>query len=235
MTLLQQRADEAATIIAKEAAKPITIAKAEVARTIQTYKFAAEEAKRIHGETIPLDAAPGGEHRVAFTVREPIGVIGAITPFNFPMNLVAHKLGPAIASGNTVVLKPASQTPLSAYFIAELFERAGLPKGALNVVTGSGKTVGDQIVTDPRVRMITFTGSPDVGIAIRNKAGLKRVTLELGQTQPSLLMNKWTLIESFRDASSVLSRFKGKCVFPCNVFMCMKNGIKNSSKSLWQR
>ncbi|MBA2879527.1 acyl-CoA reductase-like NAD-dependent aldehyde dehydrogenase [Anoxybacillus kamchatkensis] len=187
VTLLQQRADEAATIIAKEAAKPITIAKAEVARMIQTYKFAAEEAKRIHGETIPLDAAPGGEHRVAFTVREPIGVIGAITPFNFPMNLVAHKLGPAIASGNTVVLKPASQTPLSAYFIAELFDRAGLPKGALNVVTGSGKTVGDQIVTDPRVRMITFTGSPEVGIAIRNKAGLKRVTLELGSNSAVII------------------------------------------------
>lgn len=187
VALLQQRANEAATIIAKEAAKPITTAKAEVARTIQTYKFAAEEAKRIHGETIPLDAAPGGEHRVAFTVREPIGVIGAITPFNFPMNLVAHKLGPAIAAGNTVVLKPASQTPLSAYFIAELFEQAGLPNGALNVVTGSGKTVGDQIVTDSRVRMITFTGSPEVGIAIRNKAGLKRVTLELGSNSAVII------------------------------------------------
>ncbi|MGJ7034626.1 aldehyde dehydrogenase family protein [Anoxybacillus eryuanensis] len=185
--LLQQRAEEAAMLIAKEAAKPITTAKTEVARTIQTYKFAAEEAKRIHGETIPLDAAPGGEHRVAFTMREPIGVIGAITPFNFPMNLVAHKLGPAIAAGNTVVLKPASQTPLSAYFIAELFEQAGLPKGALNVVTGSGKTVGDQIVTDPRVSMVTFTGSPKVGIGIRNKAGLKRVTLELGSNSAVII------------------------------------------------
>ncbi|KPC97732.1 Glutarate-semialdehyde dehydrogenase DavD [Geobacillus sp. BCO2] len=126
---LKERQEEAAKLIALEAAKPITTAKGEVARTIQTYKFAAEEAKRIHGETLPLDAAPGGENRIALTVREPIGVIGAITPFNFPMNLVAHKLGPAIASGNTVVLKPASQTPLSAYFIAELFEKAGLPKG----------------------------------------------------------------------------------------------------------
>ena len=178
--LLEQRADEAAQILALEAAKPITTAKAEVSRTIETYKFAAEEAKRIHGETIPLDAARGGEGRVAYTVREPIGVIGAITPFNFPMNLVAHKVGPAIASGNTIVLKPASQTPLSAFFIAELLQEAGLPNGALNVVTGSGRVVGDRIVNDERVNMVTFTGSPAVGIGIRNKAGLKRVTLELG-------------------------------------------------------
>ncbi len=178
--LLESRVDEAARIIALEAAKPITTAREEVLRTIQTYKFAAEEAKRIHGETLPLDAAPGGENRIAYTVREPLGIIGAITPFNFPMNLVAHKLGPAIAAGNTIVLKPASQTPLSAFFIAELLEEAGLPKGALNVVTGSGRVVGEKLVTDDRIKVITFTGSPEVGIGIRNKAGLKRVTLELG-------------------------------------------------------
>jgi acyl-CoA reductase-like NAD-dependent aldehyde dehydrogenase len=180
VSLLEERAEEAARIIALEAAKPITTAKSEVARTIATYKFAAEEAKRIHGETLSLDAAPGGENRVAYTVREPLGVIGAITPFNFPMNLVAHKVGPAIASGNTIVLKPASQTPLSSYFLAELLEEAGLPPGALNVVTGSGRIVGDKLVTDERIKKITFTGSPAVGIGIRNKAGLKRVTLELG-------------------------------------------------------
>ncbi len=178
--LLEERAEEAAQLIALEAAKPITTAKAEVSRTIETYKFAAAEAKRIHGETIPLDAARGGEGRVGYTIREPIGVIGAITPFNFPMNLVAHKVGPAIAAGNTLVLKPASQTPLSSFFIAELLQQSGLPKGALNVITGSGRVVGDQIVVDDRVNMITFTGSPAVGIGIRNKAGLKRVTLELG-------------------------------------------------------
>jgi acyl-CoA reductase-like NAD-dependent aldehyde dehydrogenase len=178
---------EAATIIATEAAKPITVARAEVGRTIETYKFAAEEAKRIHGETLPLDAAPGGEGRLAYTMREPVGVIGAITPFNFPMNLVAHKVGPAIASGNTIVLKPASQTPLSAFFIAELLQEAGLPAGALNVITGSGRTVGDLIVTDERVNMVTFTGSPGVGIGIRNKAGLKRVTLELGSNSAVIL------------------------------------------------
>lgn len=178
--ILEERAEEAAGIIAQEAAKPITTARVEVNRTIATYKFAAEEAKRIHGETIPLDAAPGGENRIAYTVREPLGVIGAITPFNFPMNLVAHKVGPAIASGNTVVLKPAGQTPLSALFLAEVFKAAGLPAGALNVVTGSGSVIGEVLVKDDRVKKISFTGSPAVGIGIRNKAGLKRVTLELG-------------------------------------------------------
>lgn len=178
--LLEERKDEAAEQIAKEAAKPLKAAKAEVDRTIETYRFAAEEAKRIQGETIPMDAAAGGEGRIAYTVKEPVGVVGAITPFNFPMNLVAHKLGPAIAAGNTIVLKPAGQTPLSAYLIAELFEKAGLPKGALQVISGNGKMIGDKLVTDPRVKHITFTGSPKVGTGIREKAGLKGVTLELG-------------------------------------------------------
>ncbi|MBY0123738.1 aldehyde dehydrogenase family protein [Bacillus sp. S/N-304-OC-R1] len=197
--LLEKRADEAAEIIATEAAKPISAAKAEVARTIQTYKFAAEEAKRIHGETIPLDAAPGGEGRLAYTVREPIGVIVAITPFNFPMNLVAHKVGPAIASGNTVILKPAGQTPLSAFFIAELFQEAGLPAGALNVVTGSGSVIGEKLVKDDRVQKISFTGSPAVGIGIRNKAGLKRVTLELGS-------NSAVIIDKGIDVDKIIAR-----------------------------
>ncbi|KAA9028499.1 aldehyde dehydrogenase family protein [Niallia endozanthoxylica] len=178
--LLTERAEEAARILALECAKPLTFAKAEVSRTIETYKFAAEEAKRIHGETIPFDASPGGVGRIGYTVRKPIGVIGAITPFNFPLNLVAHKVGPAIASGNSIVLKPASQTPLSALFIAELFHEAGLPDGVLNVVTGAGSVVGETLIHDDRVQMITFTGSPAVGIGIRNKAGLKKTTLELG-------------------------------------------------------
>ncbi|WNS78518.1 aldehyde dehydrogenase family protein [Domibacillus sp. DTU_2020_1001157_1_SI_ALB_TIR_016] len=197
--LLEEKADEAAQILALEAAKPITTAKAEIARTIQTYKFAAEEAKRIHGETIPVDAAPGGEGRIAYTVREPIGVVAAITPFNFPMNLVAHKVGPAIASGNTVVLKPAQQTPLSAFFLAELLQEAGLPAGALNVVTGSGSLIGEKLVTDERVQKISFTGSPEVGIGIRNKAGLKRVTLELGS-------NAAVIIDKDVDIDSIIAR-----------------------------
>ncbi|TMV45638.1 aldehyde dehydrogenase family protein [Paenibacillus mesophilus] len=179
-SLLADRKEEMARILALEAAKPIKTARGEIARTIQTYKFAAMEASRIHGETVPLDAAPGGEGRIAFTMRKPIGVVGAITPFNFPFNLVAHKVGPAIAAGNTVVLKPASQTPLSALALADLFAEAGLPAGALNIIPGKGSVVGEKLVKDPRIAAITFTGSPEVGIAMKNKAGLKRVTLELG-------------------------------------------------------
>lgn len=178
--LLEERKEEMARLVALEAAKPIRTARGEIARTIQTYKFAAMEACRIHGETVPLDAAPGGEGRIAFTMRRPIGVVGAITPFNFPFNLVAHKVGPAIAAGNTVVLKPASQTPLSALALADLFAEAGLPAGALNIIPGKGSIVGEKLVKDPRVAAITFTGSPEVGIAMKQKAGLKRVTLELG-------------------------------------------------------
>ncbi|PID04346.1 aldehyde dehydrogenase [Sporosarcina sp. P2] len=199
VSLLHERSEEAAEIIAMEAAKPIATARDEVLRTIETYKFAAEEAKRIYGETLPLDAARGGVNRLAYTVREPLGVIGAITPFNFPMNLVAHKIGPAIATGNTIVLKPAAQTPLSSYFIAELLMEAGLPAGALNVITGDGQEIGDQIVTDDRVKMITFTGSPAVGIGIKNKAGLKRVTLELGS-------NAAVIIDQGVDLDQVVSR-----------------------------
>jgi acyl-CoA reductase-like NAD-dependent aldehyde dehydrogenase len=195
VSLLKNQREQCARLIALEAAKPLKTARAEVDRTIMTYQFAAQEARRIHGETIPLDAAPGGENRVTYTVREPIGVIAAITPFNFPMNLVAHKVGPALAAGNTVVLKPASQTPLSAYKIAELFHEAGLPAGVLNVVTGSGKTVGDLLMKDERVSMITFTGSPEVGKYIRENAGLKRVTLELGSNS-ALVVDEGTNIEN---------------------------------------
>lgn len=199
VSILERRSEECARLIALEAAKPISTAKGEVARTIMTYKFAAEEARRIHGETIPLDAAPGGEGRLAYTIRQPLGVIGAITPFNFPMNLVAHKVGPAIAAGNTVVLKPATQTPLTSLFLAECLQEAGLPPGVLNVVTGSGSIVGERLVEDDRVKKITFTGSPAVGIRIRNKASLKRVTLELGS-------NAALIVDRGVDVESIISR-----------------------------
>ncbi|MEH7251083.1 aldehyde dehydrogenase family protein [Neobacillus niacini] len=190
---LKDDREECARLIAMEAAKPLKAARAEVDRTIMTYTFASHEARRIHGETVPMDGAPGGQGRLAFTVREPLGVIAAITPFNFPMNLVAHKVGPAIAAGNSVVLKPASQTPLSAYKIAEYFHRAGLPAGALNVVTGSGSKIGDVLLKDDRIKMITFTGSPEVGRYIRENSGLKRVTLELGSNS-ALIVDDGVLI-----------------------------------------
>lgn len=178
--LLTKNRKKAAEIISLESAKPLKFSLGEIDRTIETYKFAAEEAKRLQGEMIPMDAAKTGANRLGYTLREPIGVVAAITPFNFPQNLVAHKVGPAIAAGNTIVLKPASQTPLSSIFIAELLEEAGLPQGALNLITGSGRLVGDQLVLSDKVSMVTFTGSPEVGIGIRNKAGLKKVALELG-------------------------------------------------------
>lgn len=198
-SLLASRKEEAARLIALEAAKPISTARTEVERTIQTYKFSAEEAKQSHGEVVPLDATKGGKNRNGYTKYEPLGVIGAITPFNFPMNLVAHKVGPAIAAGNTIVLKPASQTPLSAYFLAELLEQAGLPNGAFNVVTGKGRIVGNRIVEDDRVKMVTFTGSPEVGKEIRGKAGLKKVTLELGS-------NAAVILDKEIDIEPVISR-----------------------------
>ncbi|GMB09580.1 aldehyde dehydrogenase family protein [Thermolongibacillus altinsuensis] len=179
-SLLEQEKEEVASIITKEASKPISAARVEVERSIQTLQFSAEEAKRIGGEYIPLDAAKGGEGRDAYTIYEPLGVIGAITPFNFPLNLTVHKVGPAIAAGNTIVVKPAEQTPYSSLKLAEILTRAGLPKGAINVVPGDGPRLGKVFLEDERIKKISFTGSPSVGKLIKSQAGLKKVTLELG-------------------------------------------------------
>lgn len=182
--LLRARYDDLANTIAAEAGKALKFARAEVDRAISTFTIAAEEAKRLHGETIPLDAVPSGEGYFGFWTRRPVGVIAAISPFNFPLNLVAHKVAPALAAGNTLVLKPASTTPLAAVKLCQILMEAGLPAGALNLVVGSGGTVGEWLVTDPRVDKITFTGSPDVGRHILSVAGIKKVTLELGNTSP---------------------------------------------------
>ncbi|MBS4209234.1 aldehyde dehydrogenase family protein [Bacillus sp. FJAT-50079] len=178
--LLQSRKEEFSKIITVEAGKPITASRAEVDRSVQTLQFSGEEAKRNNGEYISLDAAAGGAGRDAYTIFQPLGVIGAITPFNFPLNLVVHKVGPAIAAGNTLVVKPAEKTPLSALKLAELFTEAGLPNGALNVIPGDGRTLVKVLLEDERVQKISFTGSPAVGRQIKNQAGLKRMTLELG-------------------------------------------------------
>jgi acyl-CoA reductase-like NAD-dependent aldehyde dehydrogenase len=182
--LLRERSDDMAKTIAAEAGKALKFARAEVDRAVSTFTIAAEEGKRLHGETIPLDAVPAGEGYFGFWTRRPVGVIAAISPFNFPLNLVAHKVAPAIASGNTIVLKPASTTPISAVKLCQILVEAGLPEGAINLVAGSGGTVGEWLVTDPRVDKITFTGSPDVGRHILSVAGIKKVTLELGNTSP---------------------------------------------------
>lgn len=185
--LMRERADDLAKTIAAEAGKALKFARAEVDRAISTFSIASEEAKRLHGETIPLDAVPAGEGYFGFWTRRPVGVIAAISPFNFPLNLVAHKVAPAIASGNTVVLKPATTTPLAAVKLCQILMDAGLPAGALNLVVGSGGTVGEWLITDPRVDKITFTGSPEIGRHILSVAGIKKVTLELGNTSPVIV------------------------------------------------
>jgi len=185
--LIRERGDDLAKTIAAEAGKALKFARAEVDRAQSTFTIAAEEAKRLHGETIPLDAIPAGEGYFGFWTRRPVGVIAAISPFNFPLNLVAHKVAPAIASGNTIVLKPASSTPLTALKLCQILQEAGLQAGAINLVVGSGGSVGEWLVTDPRVDKVTFTGSPEVGRHILGVAGIKKVTLELGNTSPVII------------------------------------------------
>ena len=185
--LLAERQEEAAQLISAEAGKPLKAARVEAQRAVSTYTFAAVEARKLTGETVPMDASPAGEGKLAFTLRLPIGVIGAISPFNFPLNLVAHKIAPALAAGCPVVLKPASTTPLSALFLAKLEEEAGLPAGWLNVVSGSSAEIGDELVADDRVKLITFTGSGDVGWGIAARAPRKRVKLELGNATPAIV------------------------------------------------
>ena len=185
---LAARRDEFAEIIAKEAAKPIKTARVEAERAVGTFQFSAAEARKLAGDVIPLDAISAGEGKIGFTLRVPIGVVGAIAPFNFPLNLVAHKVGPAIAAGCPVVLQPASQTPFSSIRLAQmLIEECGLPEDYLQVVTGGGGTVGNAIVDHPDVALITFTGSPEVGWGIRARAARKRVGLELGNNAPVIL------------------------------------------------
>jgi acyl-CoA reductase-like NAD-dependent aldehyde dehydrogenase len=180
--------EDLARTIALEAAKPITTARAEVSRCVSTFRFSAAACRTLAGEVLPLDAAQAGEGRLGFTLRVPVGVIGAITPFNFPLNLVAHKLAPAIAAGCAVVLKPAGQTPFSGIKLAELLlDRCGLPAGYLHVVTGSGSEVGAALVEHDDVAMITFTGSPEVGWGIRADAPRKKVSLELGNNAPVII------------------------------------------------
>jgi len=182
--LLRERHEDMARTICAEAGKPIKTARVEASRAASTYTFAAVEARKLAGDVVPMDASEAGEGKIAFTLRRPIGVIGAISPFNFPCNLVAHKLAPALAAGCPVVLKPASATPLSALLLAELEHEAGLPEGWLTVLVGPSAEIGDVLVEDERVRMITFTGSSGVGWGIAERAAKKRVRLELGNSTP---------------------------------------------------
>jgi glyceraldehyde-3-phosphate dehydrogenase (NADP+) len=187
--IVQNKKEDYAKMIACEGSKTIREARKEVDRAINTLTISSEEARRINGETLPFDSVPGSENRRGYYYRFPIGIIGAITPFNDPLNLVAHKLGPAIAGGNSVVLKPATVTPLSALMLGEAFLKAGLPKNILNIVTGYGDEIGDTLVQDDRVRMISFTGGVDAGLKVLKKSGLKKIGMELGSNAPCIVMN----------------------------------------------
>lgn len=186
--IICDRHEEHAGTIAREGIKTIREARKEVTRCVETIRISAEEARRLDGETISFDQMPGSENRFGYYIREPIGIIGAITPFNDPLNLVAHKVGPAIAGGNAIIVKPDSKTPLSALNLAKAIHEAGAPAGVLQVITGSGRVVGDVLVTDSRVRMISFTGGNSVGKAIARKAGLKKLGMELGSNSPVIVM-----------------------------------------------
>jgi acyl-CoA reductase-like NAD-dependent aldehyde dehydrogenase len=187
VSALARRHDEIARVISDEAGKPMKAARVEAKRAMSTYTFAAVEARKLAGEMVPMDAAQAGEGKLAFTLRKPIGIVGAISPFNFPLNLVAHKLAPALAAGCPVVLKPATQTPLSALLLAELEEEAGLPPGWLSVVVGPSSEIGDVLVEDERVKAITFTGSGPVGWGLKERAPKKKVSLELGNATPVIV------------------------------------------------
>jgi acyl-CoA reductase-like NAD-dependent aldehyde dehydrogenase len=184
---LGRRHDEVARLISDEAGKPMKAARVEAKRAMSTFTFAAVEARKLAGEVVPMDASQAGEGKLAFTLRLPRGIVGAISPFNFPCNLVAHKLAPALAAGCAVVLKPASATPLSALLLAELMDDAGLPPGWLNVVAGPSSEIGDVLVENDRVAAMSFTGSGDVGWRLKERAPRKHVALELGNSTPVIV------------------------------------------------
>jgi len=186
--IMAARNEELGQIISREEGKIIAEGRGETSRGVETIMGSAEEAKRIHGETVPLDGDPGGSKKLGFTLRVPCGVVAAISPFNFPLNLVCHKVGPALAAGNSVIVKPASDTPLSALKLTEILLEAGLPPEGIQCVTGSGGEIGDALVADRRVRKVTFTGSREIGDRICRMAGIKKVTMELGSNSPLIIM-----------------------------------------------
>lgn len=187
--MLKHRAEDIANTITREEGKTLAESTLEVSRAAETLEVSAEEAKRITGEVLPLDAAPGGAGKFGFTLRVPCGIVAAICPFNFPLNLVTHKVGPALAAGNAVLIKPAGNTPLTALKLVEVLLEAGLPPQAIACITGPGSELGKAICTDHRVRKISFTGSHPVGESICRMAGVKRVTMELGSNSPVIIMD----------------------------------------------
>ncbi len=187
--LLRARVDDFAHTISCEEGKILPEARVEAVRACEILDLSAEEGRRLSGDVIPLDAAPGAAGKIGFTLRIPCGIVAAITPFNFPLHLVCHKVGPALAAGNAVIVKPATDTPLSALKLIEVLLDAGVPPEALACITGPGEELGESICADRRVRKVSFTGSYAVGETICRKAGMKRVTMELGSNSPVIVMD----------------------------------------------
>ncbi len=187
--LISENSDKLARLITQEEGKILAESRSEVARAAETMELSGEEAKRLVGEVLPLDGSSNGAGKFGFTLRVPCGIVACITPFNFPLNLPCHKIGPALAGGNAVIFKPASDTPLVALELVKILLEAGLPPLAISCLTGSGAAVGDAIAGDPRIRKISFTGSRDVGEQITRRAGLKRITMELGSNSPLIVMD----------------------------------------------
>ncbi|THE11096.1 aldehyde dehydrogenase family protein [Bacillus timonensis] len=185
--IMEKRRETLECSLVEEVGKTRKDAKGELDRSINTLRLSAEEAKRISGEMIPLQATEGSENRLGFTVRVPKGVIGAITPFNYPLLLGVHKIAPALAAGNTLVVKPATSTPLATYQLVSILEEAGLPKGYVNIITGAGSEVGNWLLDDERIAMYTFTGSGEVGKHIKERSGMRPVALELGNNSPNIV------------------------------------------------
>jgi acyl-CoA reductase-like NAD-dependent aldehyde dehydrogenase len=214
-----RRHEELAQTICAEAGKPLKAARMEASRAMSTYTFAAVEARKLSGEVIPMDASQAGEGKLAFTLRVPRGVVGAISPFNFPLNLVAHKIAPALAAGCAVVLKPATATPLSALLLAELEADAGLPPGWLNVVVGPSSEIGDVLVDDERVAALTFTGSGEVGWKLKERAPRKHVALELGNATPVIVCCNFPPFTVDRIAANAFSFAGQSCISIQRVYV----------------
>jgi acyl-CoA reductase-like NAD-dependent aldehyde dehydrogenase len=192
--LLKERKEYLATWITKEAGKAIKFSRMEVDRAVDTFHLAAQEIGRLHGETMPMDAVKSGQGLIGFWQRRPVGVVAAITPFNFPLNLVAHKIAPALAAGNAVVLKPAELTPFTAAILCQILIDAGLPPGCLNLIHGRGDILGKALISHPLINKVTFTGSAGVGRQILSHAGIKKVTLELGNASPVIIAHDADLL-----------------------------------------
>ena len=228
---IEQRREEFAATIVAEAGKPITFAEAEVARAVMTFTIAAEEARRQHGELLDIDGLPAGDGHFGLARRFPIGVIAAITPFNFPLNLVAHKVAPCLATGNTMVVKPAMKTPLTALLLAEVLVEAGMPAGQVNFVTCSNEDAA-LLISDERVKKVTFTGSPLVGWMLKERCGKKKITLELGG-------NAAVIVHADADLDDRHSRHRQRCLWPgraklhqCPAHPCSRIAIRRISRTL---